>query len=464
MARWHSCNVLHTGPTVRRLWQFNARGTDFTVERELAATDGQPLPPHLVAKSWRSLWQPRLNVAVLPPDSVFLRVVQLPESSFSETFSMVELQLEKLSPIPVAQVVWSLQQLPATGDATAAGRLQTVIVILVERKAVEEFLGQLEGQGYLADRLELGALDQLSATTVTEDGAWIYPGVSGGANTALVAWWYGGTLQNLNFLTLPATGDRVAGLKEQLTQMTWAGELEGWLTAPPAWHLVADESAVTEWESPLNEALNELVTVSAPVSAAALAALTAKRATQADPKANLLPPEYAVRYRQQFVDRLWMRGLLAIGAVYMAGVLIYFAALSVQTYRVNGIEAKVKDLGLSYTNAIQLRERHQVLQTRQELKFAALDCWKSAAELLPDTVQLDGFSLVDGRKLTLNGTAPADQVTEVLNFIKAMRKTTVTGRPLFDAAAPDGFNSRMNPGGTTVSWNFGLELKRKEGE
>ena len=468
MARWHSCNVLHTGPTVRRLWQFDARSPDFTLERELAATDGQPLPTHIVAKSWRSLWQPRLNVAILPPESVFLRVIHLPESNFAETLAMVELQLEKLSPIPVTQVVWSLLQLPAgsapvAADATA-GRLQTVVVILAERKAVEEFLGVLEGQGYLADRLELGALDQLQVTPVTEDGAWIYPGVWGGTNTALVAWWYGRTLQNLNFLSLPVAGDRAAGLKEQLTQMTWAGELEGWLTGPPAWNLVAAQADVTEWESPLNEALSELVTVSAPVTPAALAALTARRATQADPKANLLPPEYAIRYRQSFVDRLWLRGLLAIGAVYMAGVLIYFAALSVQMYRVGGVETKVKNLGPSYTNAIQLRERYQVLKTRQELKFAALDCWKATAELLPDTVTLDGFSLVDGRKLTLNGSAPSDQVSEVLNFIKAMRKTTVSGRPLFDASVGDGFNSRMNPGGTTVSWNFSLELKRMEGE
>ena len=27
---------------------------------------------------------------------------------------------------------------------------------------------------------------------------------------------------------------------------------------------------------------------------------------------NLLPPEYTARYRQQFIDRLWMRGLGAV--------------------------------------------------------------------------------------------------------------------------------------------------------
>ena len=36
------------------------------------------------------------------------------------------------------------------------------------------------------DRLDLPLLDQLQATTVTEDGAWIYPEAPGGRNAALV--------------------------------------------------------------------------------------------------------------------------------------------------------------------------------------------------------------------------------------------------------------------------------------
>src|ERR1041385_2811207 len=162
MARFHSCNVLHVGPDRRQLWQFDARNGGFVPSREQAVPPGEALPRALVTKTWRSLWQPKLNVAWLPAESVFLRVAQLPQSSPEETRSMVELQLEKLSPIPVTQVVWSLHfwpsatpkrsdPTPAGGDKPAAAGLQTVVVVLAERKVVEEFLGQLEGQGYLAD-------------------------------------------------------------------------------------------------------------------------------------------------------------------------------------------------------------------------------------------------------------------------------------------------------------------------
>ncbi len=465
MARLNTCTVLHTTPERRQLWQFNAQG-NFPLTREQSASAGEPLPVGLAQKSWSEIWQPKLNVAWLPADKVFLRVIQLPVSSPAETRAMVELQLEKLSPFPVAQVVWSLCPLPAPATA-APTQLQTVVVIFVERKLVEEFLGQLEGQGYLADRLELGILDQLTAADTSENGAWVYPGAWGQRGTALVAWWFNGTLQNLCAISLPHAGDAATALYEQLTQMTWGAELEGWLTKTPTWTLVADEAAAADWEPPLRKALDAPIRRVPPLPPVELAALTARRIARSDGTTSLVPGEISVRYRNQFWDSLWLRGGLAVGGLYLFCITIYFAALFVQDFRVSRIEAQVAGMGASYTNAIQLRERYQVLKTRQELKFAALDCWKVTAELMPESVQLDGFSFSDGRKLALNGTAAADKVNDVLEFYGAMRKATIKGQPMFDATgAKKGqeLSTRLGPGGTVVNWNFGLELKRTEGE
>src|SRR5208283_4069206 len=130
MARWNSCNVLQVAPDANRLWRFAAKGGNFVLDREQKIPGGEPLPSRLVAKSWSSLWQPKLNVAWLPPESVFLRVIELPKTPFEETQAMVELQLEKLSPLPVAQVVWMIHVLPSS-----AADLQSVIVVIAERKA-----------------------------------------------------------------------------------------------------------------------------------------------------------------------------------------------------------------------------------------------------------------------------------------------------------------------------------------
>jgi hypothetical protein len=443
----HACNVLQVGPVDTHVWQFNA---GFGLNKQQTTTGDQALPSGLVGKDWTNFWQRRLNVAWLPPEQVFLRVAQFPRSDFAETVSMVELQLEKLSPMPVAQVVWSLQILPH-----AEGEMQTVVVMLAARSAVEEFLGKLEGQGFLADRLEMPLLDQLQATVANEDGAWIYPEASGGKAGALVAWWCRGVLQSLDLLNLPAE-DRAASLKEQLLQMSWAGELDGWLTCKPSWHLVAEPEVAAEWEPALREGLEQPIRVEAPLKPVELAALTARRATSADAQANLLPPEFVTRYQQQFYDRLWMRGLGALVGLYLIGLLIYGMAVMVASYRTQAVENTVAAKGPDYTNVLQLKAKYDVLKERDDLKFAALDCYKSVAESLPTDATLDGFNFSDGKRLGLQGTAPSDKVPQLYEFEAAMRK-----KELFDPLRSENLVYHMNAGSATVTWNLTLQLKKE---
>jgi hypothetical protein len=474
MARWHTCNILQLASDASRLWQFDAKGGGFVFGREHTAAIDEPLAPRLVAKSWSSLWQPRLNVAWLPPENVFLRVVELPRSNFDETFAMVELQLEKLSPIPVAQIVWTIHVLSrhgdsprrseaATSEATKAEDLQTVVVVIAERSVVEEFLGKLEGRGYLADRLEVPVLDQLEATPATEDGVWIYPVVLAGQSAALVAWWCGGTLRNLSFVVLPPTGDRAKALKAQLAQLAWAGELEGWLTQPASrWHLVADPVNAAEWENILREGLGEPVQVAPPLPPAELAAHTARRAAAAGFRAPLLPAEFPVRYHQQFVDRLWLRGLITTGVLYAIGVAIYFCAVGFLSLQTQKVEKDVADISGNYTNTMLLKAEYDVLKERQELKYAALDCWKIVAEQLPEGIALQRFSFANGQKLSLSGTATPEQVNLLFDFNTAMQKATLNGRSMFDSHGGDTVNPRK-AGANSEVWSFSLQLQHSEG-
>ena len=455
MARWDSCNILQAGADAQRVWQFNK---NFKLNREQTTHVPEPLPAGLVGKSWSALWQKKLNVAWLPPEHVFIRAAQFPPASPEETRTMVELQLEKLSPIPVTQAVWSLHLLPTAKP----GGVQTVILIIAERGVVEQFLGKLEGQGFLADRLELPMLDQLQATTAEGNGAWIFPE---GKNSALVAWWYDRALHSVGLVTLAPGENRAASLKDQLTHMAWAGELDGWITSPPEWHLVADAAIAGEWESPLREGLAAPVKILAPLATAELAARTAKRVAAADGSPNLLPPEFAKRYHQQFVDRLWMRGLAALLGVYLVGCLIYFVAAGVFDHQTSTKEALVAGLSYPYTNSLQLKARYELLKERQALKFAALDAWEAVAEKIPQGVTLDSMNFNDGRRVLLNGTAPSGQVNDVIDFSGTIRKaTTLEGVELFNRNAGDALQTSVNAGTATVRWSFGLELKKGEAE
>lgn len=477
MARWNSCNILHLAPDAKRLWQFDAKGGGFVLGREQRVPHTEPLPSKFVAKSWGSLLQPKLNVAWLPPENVFLRVVELPASNAEELYPMVELQLEKLSPLPVTQIVWTMHPLPARpGRAatpaegeTQAVNLQTVVVVIAERKVVEDFLGRLESQNYLADRLEAPMLDQLAVTPVSEDGVWLYPLSLGGQNAALAAWWYGGLLRNLSFVTVPPSGDRVAEIKSQLSLLAWAGELEGWLDAPPKWHLVADPVNAAEWEQTLHAALNESVEVSTPPAPAELAARTANRAAAITSPANLLPPEFTARYHQQFVDRLWLRGLMGAGILYVIGLAIYFSSVAALNYRTQGVERQVAAISNDYTNALQLKARYDVLQQREDLRFAALDCWKLVAEQLPTGLTLQRLSFADGHRLALSGTCTSDQISLVSDpggFYDGVRKAKIDGQPVFnqDPATGDELTYRSLGTSGTATWNFAVELLHADAE
>ncbi len=452
MARWQFCNVLHSGRGLQHLWQFNAASKKLNLQREESSAQ---VPEKLVAKDWQHLLQPRLNVAWLQPDHVFLRVVQLPRSDLPETRSMVDLQLEKLSPLPVMQVVWSFEVLSSPDP-----QMQTVVVIIVPRQVVDEFLGGLEAQEYLADRLELPLLDILKATEINADGAWIYPGLGKDRQSCLVSWWYGGTLSHLTLLHLPLGPEAAERLREQLSQTIWAGELEGWLSSPPRFHLVVAPEESEQWRVAFGP--DDPVTVVPPLPDSELAALTARRAIRNSETTNLLPPEYAARYRQQLIDRLWMRALAGVAALYIAGVAVYLGLVQVVRWQQNKVQAQIGQLSGSYTNTLRLKEQVNVLQNQLDLQFAALNAWRAVAENLPPEITLESLSFERGSTVRLSGTAGADDIPVVWSFNEQISNVRVENQPLFAAVKPP--NIQPRPGANQISWIFSADLKRAESE
>lgn len=464
MARWQFCNVLHAAPNSRHLWQFNA--AKFNLLREETKSGGEVLPEKLVAKDWQTLFQPRLNIAWFPADKAFVRVVQIPKADAAETQSMVELQLEKLSPLPVTQIVWSYEVFPyikqdKIGEELnphANGELQTVVVIMAERNAVEAHLGQLEGAGFTADRLELPLLDELRSTKVKDNGAWVFPNIGGQEAACLVAWWYDGVLQNLSIINLPPGEKRGAVLQEQIAQTIWAGEIEGWLTSEPKVRLVADDATAQVW-LPLFD-ITQQVEVIAPVPPKDLAALTARRVAGGSTATNLLPPDFTARYKQQFVDRLWMRSLAAVIALYIVGALFYLGGVKWTSYQHGSIVDELTSLGPTYTNTVQIREKVKVLQDTLELQYAALESYLAVAKTLPPELTLNNINFERGRKVTFFGTSSAEDRPKVLEFNDALINYTVRTQRFFAKVNPPSMQTQ--PGQATLNWNFSCELKRTD--
>ncbi len=151
---------------------------------------------------------------------------------------------------------------------------------------------------------------------------------------------------------------------------------------------------------------------------------------------------------------------MATGVLYAIGVAIYFCATGLLFLQTSKVEQAVSAISGSYTNVMELKARYDVLQERQGLKYAALDCWKVVAEQMPTNITLQRFSFANGKKLSLSGTAPADQVNKVFDFNATMQKATNQNRPMFDLQGGEPVNPRIT--GNKATWSFSLQLQHTE--
>lgn len=457
MARWNSCNVLDATGETRQLWQFIPSGDALKQTLEAKMLPSEPLPAGPIGKDWQTLYRKKMNVAWLPSNKVFLRALQIPCNDVAEAKGMVELQLEKISTLPTNQIVWNFELMPGV-----LGPLRTALVVIAERPYVEEFLGKLEGQGYLADRLEVPFVDQLLATKVQHDGVYLYPSPGTDPQWCLAAWFYSGLLQTVSFFHLPTTPtERGKILQDHLHQSAWAGEADGWLTSAPRCFLVAAPETVALWEPLLQNVFETPLQVVAPPPDQQLAVLTARRSVATAPQGDLLPPEFLVRYHQQLVDRIWMRGLGAALAVYLLGVLIYFGLIQVVQFQYDGVDTKYRAAATPFTNAMKLKAQVQVLQEQLDLQFAALECYKAASDLIPEELQLDSMNFSRGKSFTIFGTAPPEANKKPSDYNEALRNAVdAKGQPLFFRVNPPAIITRANQ----LSWSFACDLKQNENE
>ncbi len=453
MGRANTCNVLSAEPTSREVWRFTRNGSRCVPAGQKTAGLTEVLPEKWVAKGWSHLWNPKLNVAWLPADKVFLRVLHLPPCEEAEVHSMVEFQLEKLSPLPLGQIVWTVEHVPTA--QTAPGTPRTVLVLIAALEAVEEHLGQLEASGYLADRLEMPAIHELIERPVAENSAWIYPRKEGENASCVIAWWFGGILQQVSLFRLTTETNWERELQDQVAKVSWAGEVEGWFTPPFKWHLVADEATASAWLPVVQRVAEGGVNIVAPKPLPELATASAAHALRKDLNPGLLPADRAERYRQQFGERLWMRGLGVVAMVYVVVVGIYLVALQYRIHQRNSLTAQIDELDAEYKKSVQLGEKIKVVETQISLRFAALDAWKTVVVDLPGSMTLDSLSFSKGSYLRVAGSVDSANKDKVLDYSDKLRALAVNGRPMFkEVSVPN--QSRMPSGNWT--WSFDCEL------
>jgi hypothetical protein len=107
-----------------------------------------------------------------------------------------------------------------------------------------------------------------------------------------------------------------------------------------------------------------------------------------------------------------------------------------------------------------LEADYQVLNGRRHLRYAALDCFILATEGLPADWTLEALSFEGGKQLSLNGQAPADQVSSLEDVrTKLQAAKGHGGEDLFRASTSQATMRMVEPARTNLAWSIELELR-----
>ena len=432
--KWSSCNLLEPATEGSRLCQFSVKSKKVKLSGDLRVAGGDDPPAKAVDKDWRDLLSHKLNIATLPPEKVFLRVVELPECEPDELLPMVEFQIEELSPLPMAQTVWSAEVVP--GSAGAEGN-QTVIVMIAERGVVEDRLDELEAVNYIADRLEVPLLRELVPGEPREDGAHIQLVQGADSVVVLVSWWFDGRLRDVNSFNLPDTAASRDALVEKINSVALAGEVAGWMPDEPACHLAKRGDVAADWNAALAKCFGRIREVE-PMRDEDLATAAAEFAARTTAP-GLMIEDYRLRNRQRFQDGLWMQGVKGAMTLVLIVLCGFFAYGSWLQSDLEKWKLKVRNEGAKYTNALSLKAKMQTLKKQEALKTAALNAWAKVSTNLPPELKFSELKFtsnptLDGstsRKLQIWGAVDSSNKTLLANYQELLtRMKTGEGKEL----------------------------------
>ncbi len=452
---YQACNLLEVSPEGRRLWQFAVGRDGVKPVGDLRVEAGKSLPATVVAKGWRELLRPRLDLCWLPAEHAFIRAVQLPTGEPGELPGMVEFQLEKISPLPLTHIVWTVEGLPHPD-----GRGQTALVTIAPRERVEAMLAEGTAAGYATDGFDLPLLRELRGVQPAGDGVWVLMEIQPTSVQALVGWFVDGVWRDVSLFQLPAGPAAAGTLVNCLNQTAWAGELEGWMAALPPVRLRIAPEAAEPYLAALGDWSGQGVQSENRSDRGAVAAASALTRLRAAPTA-LVPEEVTVRQRAALVDRLWLRGLGGVFVTYLFVVFVYLGLLNWKQYQLDELKGNAVGLSRQYTNTLQLKAQVEVLQEQVGLKFAALEAWQAAVEHLPSTMTLTQLDFRKGQQLDLTGTVPTDSQSDVTAYSKKLQDVKSDSQPLFAQVAVERVDAtRAGAGG--ASWTIKAVLRKAE--
>jgi len=386
---------------------------------------------------------------VLPSTKVLLRSVRLPAVPDDELAGMVQLQLDKFSPFPVENLVFSHEVLRRDENELR------VLIAAIERRAMESFTAEIEAAGLRPRRLDVCAMIRSrilkDAGEIPDEGRHPVVVITP-EETEIIVFEDGAPV------LFRALGGSMQGGDEELAAEV-AREVEYSLMTMELECGPALLKTVGLWYSSESAYLKDRIAEALPVSveSGALDSLppvsegAAARMFDAG-AVNLVPAVW----RSAGMARQFKKRMLTAAAVLLSvWVIMVGAGAGTMLYRRSGIDRLSSEAESLVAPAMQVRDlrRRVVLVKRYtDKRDSALEYLREISAILPEGIDLSSFSYRKGEGVKISGAANA--VDLVYRF-----KNAIDGSEMFKEAALTG--PRKTPKGEEV---FSIEIMLREGE
>lgn len=418
---YSTCHIVTKSGDQTFLDSFATKGKAFSLVKGFEAGADDAFPKVKFDKTWRDSFSPQLNVGLLPSSSVFFRVIELPTVELGEIDEMLELQMERLSPLPPSQVFWSyeiIQNVPGADEDQAT--TTTVLVIIAEQKEVYRFVSDLESRNFYADRVSIDNLGNFLHPPDRSDLLRLISTNRGDYFQILVQWWIGGKLQNVSQVVTTSHDKLVIQVEQEVRQTFWSGQMEGWVDEMPPVEIQCQTEDQAKWSQVKDNLGLENIEFSEVVESGAVKSDLARAFGKGVVQSDLMPEDTRAAHASRQFDSLWMTGLVCLALLYLVGVGVYFIFLNQAHSQRTEVKDKIQLISGSYTNALKIEERIRVTENQLQLRYAALDAWKSVVESLPPELSFKQFKFSKGETLLLNGQGPDRANAQVDIYVDAL--------------------------------------------
>lgn len=425
-------------------WRTYRRGQKNVVDQGSVADVTADLPGSLCGRKSAPV------TLVLPTTQVIMRIMTLPLFDADELAGAVDLQVDKLSPFPIEQVVYSYEVLAKDDENT------TVLVAISQRSSVSNWGKVLRDAGCDITRVDCAALGVWQS--LRDDGS-LDPDRRESLllidrDESLLITHDGGTLLSISGLgAVEDWADQAAcdDLAEEIARLFMESDAEHGPGVNPCLRL-AGVDGNTELDG-LSRSLTEAVDAEVlsfgnafPDAEAGVLQRSGRMDASVDPPLNLIPPEWVSDAKsREFHKKL----LLIAGGLFGVWILLVAAGMGYMTWERSRL-AYLREAELEWLNPAnavrRMRLQVRLIDRYRDRNDSALECLREISAIQPDGVDLLSLTYRKDEGIELVGEA--DSGALVLQFNQKLNESA-----LFRDVRP-GTRTRTRQGRHRFSFNL----------